>query len=38
MRSGRWKQTNTVMEYIEESDRFAENAAANVLQIFNADN
>ncbi len=32
MRSGRWKQTNTVMEYIEASERFAENAASSVLQ------
>ena len=32
MRAGRWKQTNTVMEYIEASERFTENAAANVLQ------
>jgi integrase len=32
MRAGRWKQVNTVMEYIEASERFSENAAANVLQ------
>jgi site-specific recombinase XerD len=32
MRAGRWKQTNTVMEYIEGSERFTENAAAHVLQ------
>lgn len=32
MRAGRWKQTNTVMEYIEANERFADNAAANVLQ------
>lgn len=32
MRAGRWKQTNTVMEYIEGSDRFNENAASDVLQ------
>lgn len=31
MRAGRWKQTNTVMEYIEASARFTENAAACVL-------
>lgn len=31
MRAGRWKQTNTVMEYIETSARFTENAAASVL-------
>lgn len=34
MRAGRWKQTNTVMEYIEASDRFKENAAHSVLQSF----
>lgn len=34
MRAGRWTQTNTVMEYIEASERFTENAAANVLQKF----
>lgn len=32
MRAGRWKQVNTVMEYIEASERFTENAAANVLK------
>jgi len=32
MRAGRWKQTNTVMEYIEASDRFTNNAASNVLK------
>jgi site-specific recombinase XerD len=32
MRAGRWKQTNTVMEYIEASERFTDNAASNVLQ------
>lgn len=32
MRAGRWKQVNTVMEYIEASERFSENAAVNVLQ------
>lgn len=31
MRAGRWKQTNTVMEYIEASERFNDNAAAIVL-------
>lgn len=31
MRAGRWKQTNTVMEYIEASDRFMDNAASMVL-------
>lgn len=31
MRAGRWKQTNTVMEYIEASERFTDNAAASVL-------
>lgn len=31
MRAGRWKQTNTVMEYIDASDRFNNSAARNVL-------
>lgn len=31
MRAGRWKQTNTVMEYIEASDRFIDNASSIVL-------
>lgn len=34
MRSGRWKQTNTVIEYIEASDRFSTHAAINVLKSF----
>lgn len=34
MRAGRWKQVNTVMEYIEASERFSENAAKNVLQTW----
>jgi len=34
MRAGRWKQTNTVMEYIEATERFKDNAAANVLKTF----
>jgi integrase len=34
MRQGRWKQVNTVIEYIEASERFVENAAASVLQKF----
>lgn len=32
MRAGRWKQVNTVMEYIEASERFSENAASSVLK------
>lgn len=32
MRHGRWKQVNTVMEYIEASERFSQNAARSVLQ------
>lgn len=32
MRDGRCKQTNTVVEYIEASERFAENAAINVFK------
>lgn len=31
MRSGRWKQTNTVIEYIEANERFADNAASKVM-------
>lgn len=32
MRHGRWKQVNTVMEYIEASERFTQNAVHHVLQ------
>ena len=32
MRQGRWKNVNTVMEYIEAAQRFEENAAASILQ------
>ncbi len=31
MNAGRWKQVNTVMEYIEASERFEDSAAASVL-------
>ena len=31
MRQGRWKQVNTVLEYIEAAQRFEENAAGQVL-------
>jgi integrase len=31
MRQGRWKNVNTVMEYIEAAQRFEDNAAAKVL-------
>ncbi len=34
MRAGRWRQTNTVIEYIEENERFADNAASNVLHMM----
>lgn len=34
MRAGRWKQVNTVMEYIEANQRFSENAAINILKEF----
>lgn len=34
MRAGRWKQTNTVIEYIEAGERFSDNAASNVLKTF----
>lgn len=36
MRAGRWKQVNTVMEYIEANQRFSENAATNILEKFSA--
>lgn len=32
MRQGRWKNINTVIEYIEAAQRFEENAASSVLQ------
>lgn len=32
MRQGRWKNMNTVMEYIEATQRFEDNAAASVLK------
>lgn len=32
MRQGRWKNVNTVMEYIEAANRFEENAAASILK------
>ncbi len=32
MRQGRWKNVNTVMEYIEAAQRFEENAAGSVLK------
>ncbi len=32
MRQGRWKQVNTVMEYIEAHERFSENAAAKIIE------
>lgn len=32
MRQGRWKQVNTVMEYIEASERFSDNPALKVIQ------
>jgi integrase len=31
MRAGRWKQVNTVIEYIEACERFTDNAASDVL-------
>jgi site-specific recombinase XerD len=37
MRAGRWKQTNTVMEYIEASSRFTENAATKVIDLMKTD-
>jgi len=37
MRAGRWKQVNTVMEYIEASERFSDNAAGCVLQTIKSD-
>ncbi len=32
MRQGRWKQVNTVMEYIEASERFNENVALKIIE------
>ena len=32
MRQGRWKQVNTVMEYVEASARFSENVALQILE------
>jgi integrase len=32
MRQGRWKNVNTVIEYIEAAQRFEENAAASILR------
>ena len=32
MRQGRWKHVNTVLGYIEEGQRFEDNAAAKVMQ------
>lgn len=37
MRQGRWKNVNTVMEYIEAAARFDENAAASVLKKIQPD-
>ena len=31
MRQGRWKQVNTVMEYIEASERFSDNPVLKIL-------
>jgi len=31
MRAGRWKQTNTVMEYIDAADRLTDHAAKHIL-------
>lgn len=38
MRAGRWKQVNTVMEYIEANQRFTENAAIHILKKLTDDN
>lgn len=35
MRQGRWQHTGTVIEYIEESQRFEDNAADLVLNVIN---
>jgi integrase len=37
MRQGRWKNVNTVIEYIEAAQRFEENAAASVLKKIQGD-
>lgn len=33
IRQGRWKSANTVMEYVEESQLFGDNAAHALLKI-----
>ncbi len=35
MRQGRWKQVNTVIEYIEAAERFQENAALKIINNYN---
>jgi integrase len=37
MRQGRWKNVNTVMEYIEATQRFEENAATSILKKIQPD-
>lgn len=37
MRQGRWKNVNTVIEYIDAAQRFEENAAASVLKKLQRD-
>jgi integrase len=32
MRQGRWKQVNTIMEYVDATNRFADNAASKILE------
>ncbi len=32
MRQGRWKQVNTVMEYVDAKDRFSDNPALSILK------
>ena len=31
MRAGRWKRTDTVMEYLDSNDRFSDNAASHII-------
>lgn len=31
MRQGRWKQVNTIMEYVDATNRFSDNAVTSIL-------
>lgn len=38
MRQGRWKQVNTIMEYVDAANRFADNVTTTILQTINKSN